>query len=165
MLPIGLIALCACSRSPDMTPRAPPSPLIASTAVLDSPCVRSALGREALASLLNVPIVDAQPVPGDSQSCAYLTGGFPSITVSVKSGIGQSTLEAWTHGKMPFEVHPLTGVGDAALWQASLHELIARKGDLLCDVQIRAGPNDFALGVDQMPAAAAKACNQIFAAH
>jgi hypothetical protein len=127
-------------------------------------CERIVLKRGDLAGILNAPITQSRAVPGDVQSCAYLTEGFPAITISVRPGLGISTLDAWEHGKMPFEVSPIAGVGDGALWQAALHELIARKGDLLCNIQVRAGANDLSLAPDALSAAAGGLCNRIFAA-
>ena len=127
-------------------------------------CDSNSPKRDELTGLLNAPITQAVPVPGDLHSCAYLTEGFPSITVSVRPGLGKSTLDAWEHGKMPFEAAPLAGVGEAALWQPGLRELIARRGDLLCDIQVRAGGNDLALDPKALSAAAGALCNKIFAA-
>jgi hypothetical protein len=157
-LAIGFAGMSACSHDGQS-----PAPRSAGNTLPATACESISPKRDDLAGLLNAPITQATPVPGDIQSCAYLTEGFPSITISVRPGVGKSTLDAWEHGKMPFEATPIAGVGEAALWQPALRELIARQGDLLCDVQVRAGANDVALGPEALSAAAGALCNKIFA--
>ncbi|MEP6549130.1 MAG: hypothetical protein ABJD53_16855 [Gammaproteobacteria bacterium] len=128
------------------------------------PACEYVLKIEDVAGLLNAPITATRRVSGDAQSCEFLTAGFPAITVSVRPGLGQSTVEAWTSGKMPLKVSPLTGIGDAAVWQESLHELIAEKNGLLCDIQVRGSADDLALGTQTLPDALGALCNKIFAA-
>ena len=119
----------ACSRGGGTN--APPAAPDGAGRGVESACQRVALKTVDLTGILRAPITRASAVPGDVQSCSYLTEGFAAITVSVRPGVGESTLDAWAHGKMPFEVRPISGVGDSALWQAALNELIARKGGLL----------------------------------
>jgi hypothetical protein len=118
---------------------------------------------EDVAGLLNAPITATKPVSGDPQSCEFLTAGFPAITVSVRPGLGRSTVEAWTSGKMPLKVSPLTGIGDAAVWQETLHELISQKNGLLCDIQVHGSTEDIALGMQTLPDALGALCNKVFA--
>jgi hypothetical protein len=117
-----------------------------------------------VAGILVAPITGTKPVSGDAQSCEYSTGSFPAITISVRPGLGKSTVDSWIAGRMPLKASPLPGVGDAAAWQASLHEVIAQKHDLLCDVQVRGGASDIALPADALPGALGALCNRIFAA-
>jgi hypothetical protein len=117
-----------------------------------------------VAGILIAPITELKPVPGDSQSCEYSTGSFPAITISVRPGLGQSTVDAWMAGRMPLKASPMAGIGDAAVWQPSLHEVIAQKHNLLCDVQVRGGASDIALPVDTLPGALGALCNIVFAA-
>jgi hypothetical protein len=117
-----------------------------------------------VAGILVAPITELKPVAGDSQSCEYSTGSFPAITISVRPGLGQSTVDAWIAGRMPLKATPITGVGDAAVWQESLHEVIAQKNNLLCDAQVRGGAGDIALAADALPNALGALCNKIFAA-
>ena len=158
-LSTSLSGLMACSRG---SPPAPLSPSGSAGHATADACQRVKLRLDDLAGILNEPVTLASPVPGDGQSCAYLTAGFPAITISLRPGVGKSALDAWMHGKMPFEARPIAGVGEAALWQAGLHELIARREDLLCDVQVRAGTNDLALTPDALSRAAGDLCNKIF---
>lgn len=159
-LSTSLSGLFACSRE---HPSAAATPRVSSGRASAASCDRVGLKLGDLAGILSAPITQARPVPGDVQSCAYLTEGFPSITISLRPGVGKSTLEAWLHGKMPFDARAVAGVGDTALWQAGLHELIARRDDFLCDVQVRAGTNDLAVGPDALAAAAGELCIKIFA--
>jgi len=118
-----------------------------------------------VAGLLSAPVTDTRPVPGDPQSCEFTTASFPAIIVSVRPGLGRSTVDAWATGKMPLETRPLAAVGDSAVWQETLHEVIARKNDLLCDIQVRSGGSDLAIGTDVLPAAVGALCTRIFAAY
>jgi hypothetical protein len=61
-------------------------------------------------------------------------------------------------------VRPLEHVGDAAVWQDTLHEVIAQKNDLLCDIQIRGGTDDIAVAADALPGKLGALCDRIFAA-
>ncbi len=158
-LSISLSGLSACSRE---APSAPATLPVSRGHASPDACERVRLKLGDLAGILKAAVTQARPIPGDLQSCEYLTEGFPAITISLRPGGGKSTLDAWAHGKMPFEAQPVSGVGEAALWQPELHELIARRADLLCDVQVRAGANDLALGADTLAAAAGRLCNQIF---
>jgi hypothetical protein len=114
--------------------------------------------------LLQAPITHATDLAGDGQSCAFLTTGFSAITVSVRPGLGRASLDAWSAGKMSLAVTPLPDVGDAAVWQDTLHEIIARKNDLLCDIQLRGVSGDIAVAEDALPRAMGTLCNRIFAA-
>ena len=118
-----------------------------------------------VAGLLSTPITGTRPVPGDAQSCEFTTASFPAIVVSVRPGLGRATVDAWATGKMPVESRPLTGVGEAAVWQETLHEVIAQKNDLLCDIQVRGGGSDLAVDAAVLPKAVGALCTRIFAAY
>lgn len=158
----ALTALAACSKDPVPATSNTSVPSAGRAAV--SPCEQHLIKADDLARILIAPITAAAPVSGDPQSCEYLTASFPAITVSVRPGLGRSTLDAWLSGKMPLRASPLTGVGDAAAWQDTLHEVIARKGGLLCDIQVRGGVGDIAVPIEGLPAALGALCNEIFAA-
>ena len=66
---------------------------------------------------------------------------------------------------MPLQTTPLAGVGDAAVWQDTLHEIIAQKDAILCDIQVRGGGGDLALTDKALPMAVGALCNKIFAAY
>jgi hypothetical protein len=137
------------------------SALSVATAVCDS----HSLKPEDLAGILSAPITGTQPVPGDTQSCEFATAGFPAITISIRPGLGRSTVDAWQTGKMPLASSPLPGIGDAAVWQEELREVIAQKNALLCDIQVRASGGDLAITSSALPAALGGLCNRIFAAY
>jgi hypothetical protein len=134
-------------------------------AAASSVCDRHIVRPEDVAGILNDAITGTKPLPGDAQSCEFTTGGFPAIVVSVRPGLGRSTLDAWVAGKMPLSASPLQGVGDGAVWVDTLHEIVAQRNDLLCDIQVRGGGNDLAVNATVLPAAAGALCNKIFAAY
>jgi len=142
--------------------KAPSAALPAVAAI--SPCETLLLKAADLSGFLQAPITRATALAGDGQSCAFLTSGFSAITVSVRPGLGKASLQAWSTGKMPLPVRPLNGVGDAAVWQDTLHEVIAQKNDVLCDIQIRGGNDDIAVAADALPERLGALCNRIFAA-
>jgi hypothetical protein len=150
----GCLALPGCSRAPSAAP-----PLIAAT----SPCDTLVLKAGDLGGLLQAPITHATSLAGDGQSCVFLTTGFSAVTVSVRPGLGRAALDAWSTGKMSLPVRPLSEVGDAAVWQETLHEIIAQKNDLLCDIQVRGGNDDIAAAADALPRELGALCNRIFA--
>lgn len=155
-----LVAACAafagCSKPSSNAPAAVLAPA--------SPCETLVLKTADVSGLLHAPITHATALAGDGQSCAFLTTGFSAVTVSVRPGLGRASLEAWSTGRMPLAVRPQPGVGDAAVWQDTLHEMIAQKDDLLCDIQVRGGGEDIAVARDALPQALGALCNRIFAA-
>jgi hypothetical protein len=158
-LSLLLFAAClftSCSKAP--------STALPSSVAPISPCETLVIKAADLDGFLHAPVTRATALAGDGQSCAFLTTGFSAITVSVRPGLGKASLEAWSTGKMPLPVRPLDGVGDAAVWQESLHELIAQKNDVLCDIQVRGGDDDIAVAVGALPAKLGALCNRIFAA-
>jgi hypothetical protein len=158
-LSLALVAAClspaGCSKAPIAAPSAV-API--------SPCETLILQAADLGGLLQAPITHATALAGDGQSCAFLTTGFSAITVSVRPGLGKASLDAWSTGKMPLPVRPLAGVGDAAVWQETLHELIAQKNDVLCDIQVRGGDDDMAVPAAALADKLGALCNRIFAA-
>lgn len=159
-LSLLLLAACetfaGCSRQPSVGLAPALAPM--------SPCESLVLKAADFGGLLQAPITHATELAGDGQSCAFLTTGFSAITVSVRPGLGRASLDAWSAGKMPLAVTPLPDVGDAAVWQDTLHEIIARKNDLLCDIQLRGVSEDIAVAENALPHALGALCNRIFAA-
>lgn len=158
-LGVPLFAACLSLAGCAKAPSAPP-PVLAPI----SPCETLVLKAADLGGFLHAPITHATALAGDGQSCAFLTTGFSAITVSVRPGLGRASLDAWSTGKMPLPVRPLSGVGDAAVWQDTLHEVIAQKNDLLCDIELRGGNDDIAVPADDLPGKLGALCNRIFAA-
>ena len=156
LLMTACAAFAGCSK--------PPRPSPARAAAPSSPCETLVLKTADVSGLLYAPITHATALAGDGQSCAFLTTGFAGLTVSVRPGLGRASLDAWSTGRMPLAVRPQPGVGDAAVWQDTLHEMIAQKNDLLCDIQVRGGGEDIAVAADALPQALGTLCNRIFAA-
>jgi hypothetical protein len=167
----GIVAVCVLGVLTGCSKR--PGPANAGTvakgaggtlAVATSACDRDILKPEDVAGILSAPITGTKPLPGDAQSCEFTTAAFPAIIVSVRPGLGRTTVDAWATGKMPLQTSPLAGVGDAAVWQETLHEIIAQKDAILCDIQVRGGGGDLALNAQALPIAVGALCNKIFAA-
>jgi hypothetical protein len=84
----------------------------------------------------------------------FSTAGYSSISVTVRSTGGKQTLETWRKGP----VTPVPGVGDDAVWEPRIQELVASQGDTLCTVM--------AMGSEASSVTAASAgtvCNKAFA--
>lgn len=127
-----------------------------------NPCDRQVITEADLAGILSAPIVARKPIPGDAQSCTFETTGFPSVTVSVRPGVGRATVDTWLAGKMPLNAIPITGVGDRAAWQADLHEIIAQRNDVLCDIQAAGATRDFNGEPADLPKRLGAVCDRIF---
>jgi hypothetical protein len=117
---------------------------------------------QALAGILSAPLIDRTPLAGDGQTCQFLTAGFSAITVSVRPNVGHATVEAWGSGRMPFHATVLPGIGDEAVWQDTLHEVIAQKNNLLCDIEVRGGESDIAASLEGLPVTLGALCKKIF---
>jgi hypothetical protein len=157
LLLAACVGLASCSKQPN------PGALAAPAAQV-SACDALILKVPDVAPLLTAQITRATPLAGDGQSCAFLTTGFSSVMVSVRPGLGRASLDAWANGRMPLAARPLPGVGDAAVWQDTLNEIIARKNDLLCDIQLRGSVDDIAVHAEALPTELGALCNRIFAA-
>jgi hypothetical protein len=127
-------------------------------------CDGRMLELDQLGGILLAPLKARRAVDGDAQTCIFLTEGFPAITVSVRPNVGHATVDAWMAGRMPFTATPLDGIGDQAVWQDTLHEVIAQKNNLLCDIEVRGGDGDIAAAVDVLPRLLGALCNKALAA-
>jgi hypothetical protein len=152
------LAVAGCSKTGAILPARDAPRAAAST------CDPRMLAVSDLAGILAAPLIDSKALAGDAQTCQFLTGGFPAITVSVRPNVGHATIDAWNSGRMPFPVAPLRGIGEQAVWQGTLHEVIAQKRDLLCDIEIRGGDGDIAAALDALPGVLGALCNKLFAA-
>jgi hypothetical protein len=134
-------------------------------ASLGSACKRQLLTSDDVGAVLRAPSTAAE-IPGDNGStCSFTTAGYASLTVTLRPGMGKTTLAIWKSGKMPVSGVAEQGVGDEAMWVDGTHEVVARKNDLLCDIQV-SGLDRNAPGTsiaDQRRGAGAL-CNKIFAA-
>ncbi len=156
----------ACAKDgPSAAAQSGGSPAAASTASLGSACKRKLLTAEDVAGILHAPSTTAE-VPGDNGStCSFTTASYASLTVTIRPGMGKASLAIWKSGKMPVSGVAEQGVGDEAVWVEQLHEVVAEKNDLLCDIQV-GGLDRNATGAslaDQRRAVGAL-CNKIFAA-
>jgi len=97
-------------------------------------CERKIVTADDVASLLPAPIT-MKPLAGDPQSCIFDAAGLASITITVRPGLGDVSVNAWTTGKVPVPAVPVSGIGDHAVWQDTMRELIATKHNVLCDIQ------------------------------
>lgn len=164
---LGVLALlAACSKG--AAPAVPHSGASETGSALPaaiSVCDRRWLTSDDFTGILSAPITGSHALPGDAQSCEFITAAFPTISVSLRPGLGRSTIDAWTSGKMPLDSTPLPGVGDEAVWVESLREVIARKETLLCDIQVNAGGSDIASNPANTPQVVGALCNKVFAAY
>ena len=156
----------ACAKDgPSAAAQSGGSRAAATTPSLGSACKRKLLTTEDVTGILRAPSTAAE-VPGDNGStCSFTTSGYASVTVTIRPGMGKASLAIWKSGKMPVSGVAEQGVGDEAVWVEQLHEVVARKNDLLCDISA-SGLNRNAPGTaiaDQRRGVGAL-CNKIFAA-
>jgi hypothetical protein len=161
---LALLAACSKNTAPT-TPKATSKGAGGVLAATASVCDRHILKIEDVDGILSTPITGSQPSPGDAQSCEFITATFPAIIVSVRPGLGRTTVDAWATGKMPLHSAPLPGVGEGAVWLETLHEVVAQKNALLCDIQVRGGGSDLVLSSQALPGAVGALCNKIFASY
>jgi len=160
-----LCTIAACSRQAPGVGTSAAQTAGQSTAVSGNACERKLIAAQDVTGLLGAAVTAYKNIPGDPQTCEFGTAtGFSSVTISVRPGHGMAAVGMYTSGKMDeFEKStPLAGFGDAAVRSLQLNRVVARKGDLLCEVT---GPG-LAKGADD-PAihALAALCNKIFAAY
>lgn len=106
-------------------------------------CERRILTPTDVSGILRGPVTGSSVPSNDSQTCAFTTGGRSRFEVSVRPGRGRAIVDSWIGGKMALEAVPLRGVGDHAAWQHDLHEVIAEKNDVLCDISVIGTEGDF----------------------
>ena len=104
--------------------------------------------------------IASKPLPGDPQSCVFDGANVTSITISVRPGLGDVSVGEWISGKVPVPGETVNGIGDKAVWQDTLRELIATKHNVLCDIQAT-GANGSSADVQKKFAAL---CGKIWAA-
>lgn len=105
-----------------------------------NPCDRKLVGPADVAGIITSPVVTTEPLEGDPQGCVFSSASQAHITVMVRPGLGNVTISGWEKGQMNAPAAPMHGVGDRAVWQATLNEVIATKNDVLCDVSIVGPP-------------------------
>jgi len=108
-----------------------------------SPCERGLLTEPDVVGILRAPITGIALISGDPESCAFVTAARPQIEITLRPSRGKATVHAWVTGTMPLEATPLYDVGDRAAWQRDLHEVIAERNDVLCDISVLGTEGDF----------------------
>jgi hypothetical protein len=160
----ALSIVLACGKSRPGTATAPGRPQSAvARANTGNACDRKLLTAADAATILSDPITGTRSTPGDPQSCEFTTTSFSSVRVTLRPGLGRTSLGVWKSGRMPISGTSLSAVGDEAVWVSSLSEVIAEKDDLLCDIQV----TDLAAVLGKGPAVAQQKaigglCNKIF---
>jgi hypothetical protein len=160
-----LCTIAACSQPASGTGASAGKATDQSTAVTPgNACERKLISAQDVAGLFNEPIAGSKNIPGDPQSCEFSTAGFSSLTISVRPGQGIAAVGMYTSGKMDeFEKSaPLAGVGDAAVRSVQLNRVVARKGDLLCEVT---GPGSARSADDPAIRTLGMLCQKIFAGY
>lgn len=136
----------------------------AAQATVGNACDRKLLTTADVGGILTAPIIGTKPIPGDPQSCTFDTGSLASISVTLRPGLGRTTVDTWKSGRMPVAAAPLAGVGDDAAWVDPLHEVVAEKNNLLCDIQVMGAGRDFSGSAADQQRKIGALCNKIFAA-
>jgi hypothetical protein len=159
----ALSVALACGKSAPSTAAASEHSKPAARVNTGNACDRKLLTAADAAGILSEPVTGTKPIPGDPQSCEFTTGSFSSVEVTLRPGLGRTTLGVWKSGRMPVSGTTLTGVGDEAVWVDPLSEVVAEKNDLLCDIQVTglAGVLQHKPAADRQKAIGAL-CNKIF---
>lgn len=138
----AICALAACSQGASTSSSATPAAKAVSAAIQGNVCDRKLLTLADVGGILDQPVTGTKPLPGDAQTCYFITAqdaqGGGKIQVTLRDGHGKATIDSFTSGKMNdfAKSTPLAGVGDEAVWLPDLHEVDARKGDVLCVVGV-----------------------------
>jgi hypothetical protein len=161
----ALSMLVACSKG-GTTAAAQSSESKAATAPpsIGSACNRKLLTIADVAGILREPITGSEEIAGDNAStCKFTTASFPSISVTLRPGVGKASLAVWKSGRMPTASTPLTGIGDEAVWVTDLNEVISEQNNLLCDILAEGIAKDLAGSVALEQQRIGALCNKIFA--
>ena len=138
LVPVTLIALAAVAGCSKPNGGAQPGVTTITTGAAatpaGTPCDRKLVTQADIAGLMTEPIANEKSLPGDPNSCVFTTTGFSSVTVSLRPGLGKMSIDLISSGKTNQTVTPLPGVGDRAVWDATLKEVDADKNNNLCVV-------------------------------
>ncbi len=130
-----------------------------------SACTRKLLSVADVAGILREPITGTEEIAGDNAStCKFTTASFPSISVTLRPGVGKASLAVWKSGRMPTASTSLAGVGDEAVWVTDLNEVVSEKNNLLCDILAEGIAKDLVGSVALEQQKIGALCNKIFAA-
>jgi hypothetical protein len=155
---IALVAVSACSKHTGDSTGQPGANAAPAAASAGSPCDRKLVTKDDVAPLLTEPIANMKALAGDPQSCTFTTTGFSSVTVSLRPGLGKMSIDMIKSGKTNQTVTPLPGVGERAVWDATLKEVDAEKNGALCMVSA-IGPASGGATADKVGAL----CNKVLA--
>lgn len=125
-----------------------------------NPCERKLVSEADIVGIMTSSVVKMEPLEGDPQSCVFSTAQQAHITVMVRPGLGNVTVSGWEKGQMNVPAIPMAGVGDRAVWQDTLNEVIATKNNVLCDIGVMGPPGTAAPDVQKR---LGDLCNTIFA--
>lgn len=135
-------------------------------------CEGKLLTLDDVAGILSDPIVGTKTLNGDPQTCYFITkttqsAGGPELVISLRPGLGVATIETYTSGKMNAYATwtPLKGVGDGAVWLPALHEVVAQKNNVLCDIQALQGLSKDLETTEAQQKRLGALCNKIFASY
>jgi hypothetical protein len=156
---LAILAVAACSRPAPNGSRGAVASARMNGATMGNACDRHLVTKADVAPLLSEGIATIKPIPGDLQSCEFTTTGFSSIQVALRPGLGKLTIDQILSGGTNETVTALAGVGDRAVWDATLKEVNAEKNGVLCDIGA-IGPATGAATEEKIGAL----CNKIFAA-
>jgi hypothetical protein len=104
-------------------------------------CEQKLLTADDLAGIYDEPFTGTRPLPGDSQTCDFITAAEHQLRVTLRPGNGRAVIGSFTSGRMNeyAKWQPLAGVGEEAIWKPDLTEVSARNGDVLCEIAPEAG--------------------------
>lgn len=99
-------------------------------------CERKIVTVEDVSDLFSGPVT-MKPLEGDPQSCVFDgPNAYTHVRVTVRPGLGDVTVNSWINGTVPVPGTSVSGIGDRAVWQDTLRELIATKHNVLCDIGV-----------------------------
>ncbi|MEJ0065704.1 MAG: hypothetical protein WDM85_09900 [Caulobacteraceae bacterium] len=162
LFPLAIVAvLCAvgCSKpgaSNGAGASAQATPAAASVPA-GNPCDRKLISQADVAPLLDEAISSEKAV--DPQTCRFETTGFSSVSISLRPGLGDVSVDQIKSGATNQTVTPLAGVGERAVWDPTLKQVSATKNNVLCEIGAM-GPATKNATSDKVGAL----CSKIFAA-
>ena len=109
-------------------------------AATGNPCDRKLVSLPDLAGVMASDAVKAEALEGDPQSCVFSNAHGGTVTVTVRPGLGDVTVAGWEKGQMNVPATLMAGVGDRAVWQDTMNEVIATKKNVLCDISVMGPP-------------------------
>ncbi len=104
-----VVATAACAKTGGADGASVTTANTTSAAPAGNACDRNLITKNDVAGLLSEPIATVEPLKGDPQSCVFTTTGFSSLTVSMRPGLGDVTVDAYLAGKMNVDATPVSG--------------------------------------------------------